>query len=229
MKPVAVLQNCEVERAGTIIDYLNDRSIPFSEIHSYKNENLPEIDGIGAIISLGSPISFTQFRSHDFLIELYEYTKQAVAHEKPFLGFCFGAQVLAAALGGTVRPNHVKEIGNCEISLTEKGKTDSIFKGFTDEFPVYQWHSDTFELPEDVENLATSDNCRNQAFRKGKLVGVQFHIEADDRQVAIWCDTYAWELAAENRSKKIILNELRNNLSQIRNISDQLLDNFFSL
>jgi GMP synthase (glutamine-hydrolysing) len=78
-----------------------------------------------------------------------------------------------------VEANKVKEIGAMPVTLTEDGAADPLFGGFDREFPVFQWHGDTFRIPFGATWLAQSSDCKNQAFRKGNLVGVQFHLEAD--------------------------------------------------
>ncbi|MGH8015718.1 MAG: type 1 glutamine amidotransferase, partial [Candidatus Zixiibacteriota bacterium] len=205
MKPVAIIQNCEVESAGNIKEYFSTRSIRYTETLSYKNQKFPDLSKVGAIINLGCPLSVTQCKNHKFLSSLFEFTKEVINQDKPHLGVCFGGQMLALALGAKVSANRKKEIGTSPIRLTNSGKKDPLFKGFKPEFPVFQWHGDTFGIPPGAANLAESDDCINQAFRKGRLAGVQFHLEADDEQVPLWCDTYIEELAGEGKDKHEII------------------------
>ena len=250
MKPVAIIQNCQVESAGNIREYLEVNSIPFTETHSYRNQKLPDLDAFSAVINLGCPLSVTNYKEHKFLIELFEFTKQAIEQEKPYLGVCFGAQMLALALGAQVRANRKKEIGAGEIRLTQVGQRDPIFKGFEKSFPVFQWHGDTFDIPLGAVNLAESDDCTNQAFHwRGRpqlvsssrlvgavgskntscAVGIQFHFEADTDKVPLWCDTYADELAGEGINKNDVTASYSAHANQMRTLSFKLLDNFFAL
>ena len=252
MKPVAIIQNCQVESAGNIREYLELNSIPFTETHSYRNQKLPDLSGVSAVINLGCPLSVTKYKEHEFLTRLFEFTKQAIEQEKPYLGVCFGAQMLALALGAKVSVNRKKEIGAGEIRLTKSGLKDPVFKGFDKSFPVFQWHGDTFEIPPGATNLAESDDCTNQAFRSGRpgapplvsssrLVGavgsdrigravaIQFHFEADADKIPLWCDTYAEELAGEGIDKDEVIASYSAHADQMRTLSFKLLDNFFSL
>jgi len=229
MKPVAIIQNCEVEAAGSIKDYFNKRKISFTETHSYRGEKLPNLSEVDAVISLGCPLSVTTYKEHQFLANLFDHTKLIIEEGKPFLGVCFGAQMLALALGAKVYPNKKKEIGVCELRLTGSGQKDPLFMGFKPTLEVFQWHGDTFDIPPGATNLAESTDCKNQAFRKGKLVGLQFHLEAEMAQVPIWCDTYADELAGEGKDKQEVLNSIKSKEEQMRPLSFRLLDNFFAL
>lgn len=229
MLPVAIIQNCEVESAGNIKDYLKSKNIPYTETHSYKNEQLPDLNHVSSVINLGCPLSVTRYTEHRFLTSLFDFTKQVIAEEKPYLGVCFGGQMLAMALGATVKANHKKEIGAGPIKLTKSGQSDPLFKGFDSEFPVFQWHGDTFGIPPGAANLAESDYCTNQAFRIGKFAGVQFHLEANDSHVPVWCDTYAEELSGEGKDKPSVIASYKPLANEMRALSFRLLDNFFSL
>jgi len=137
--------------------------------------------------------------------------------------------MLAMALGAKVSANRKKEISAGEVRLTESGRKDPLFRGFEKSFPVFQWHGDTFGIPPGAINLAESDDCTNQAFRKGKLADIQFHFEADASKVPLWCDTYADELAGEGIDKDEVIASYSTHAYQMRILSFKLLDNFFSL
>ena len=107
MKPICIIQNCEAETAGTIIDYLDARGRPSLIVPSYKTQIYPSVDTIEAVINLGCPISMTNYREHEFLKEVYAFVAQVVRDGKRYLGICFGAQMLAHVLGAKVAPNNV--------------------------------------------------------------------------------------------------------------------------
>jgi GMP synthase-like glutamine amidotransferase len=95
----------------------------------------------------------------------------------PYLGVCFGAQVLAAALGGTVERAPRPELGWVSI---ETVAPDLIASG-----PWFQWHRDRFTVPPGGTALAHND-VGVQAFRIGQSVGVQFHPEVDTLLLRSW-------------------------------------------
>jgi len=53
MKPRQIIQNCEVETAGTIVEYLNERQLAHGIVRSDKGQELPNIEDIEAVIYLG--------------------------------------------------------------------------------------------------------------------------------------------------------------------------------
>lgn len=102
--------------------------------------------------------------------------------EKKILGICFGHQILAESLGGTVlyAPAQ-KEVGAVKVHVTADGAADPLFDGVSHTFTAITGHQDAVTvLPLNATLLATSARCSMQAFRYGRAIyGVQFHPEAD--------------------------------------------------
>lgn len=93
------------------------------------------------------------------------------------LGVCFGGQLLARALGGTVARSDAPEIGWCDVRSTD---TAVVPAG-----PWFQWHFDRFTVPPGATLVAES-NCAAQAFTQGRALGLQFHPEVDEQLVQRW-------------------------------------------
>jgi GMP synthase-like glutamine amidotransferase len=66
------------------------------------------------------------------------------------------------------------------VELTANARQDPILAALPDPLPVFHWHGDTFDLPDDAVLLAKNANYQHQAFRVGKnAYGLQFHVELD--------------------------------------------------
>ena len=100
----------------------------------------------------------------------------------PFLGVCFGLQLMGRFLGGRVarNPNGL-ELGVIDVSLTKAGRQNPIFQGFPEIFSVLQSHHDAvLDLPPGAELLASSAMTKTQSFAIADyMAGVQFHPEMD--------------------------------------------------
>ena len=84
-------------------------------------------------------------------------------------------------------PNRVKEIGWYEVELTPAATDDPLLAGCRPTEPVFQWHGDTFNLPQGAVQLARGKSCENQAFRFGKCAyGLQFHLEVTAPMIETW-------------------------------------------
>jgi len=113
----------------------------------------------------------------------------------PVLGVCLGAQLMARAAGARVWSGAKKEIGFYRISLTPEGMEDRLLLGLPREFTVFQWHGDTFDIPEGGSNLASSPLFEHQLIKIGpNSYGLQFHIEVTEAMVREFLEAGSDEL-----------------------------------
>ena len=226
MKPVLFVQNWEAESAGNLADYLDDNNVRYNVVKTFDGEALPAVGDIEAAIILGNPISVRDYQKHDYLKRLFAFLADSVRADIPLLGICFGGQLLAKVLGADVVRNEVREIGLYRATLTDEGRQDKLFAGFGPELEVFHWHADTFMIPHGATLLATGETCRNQAFRKGNAVAIQFHPEPRADEIPTWCDVYAEELAEEGLTKNRLVSDYAAEADQMKQLSYRLMQNF---
>ncbi len=106
---------------------------------------------------------------------------EVVATSHPVLASCFGFHLLVQALGGEVVYDLDRmEVGTFDLTLTESGTEDELFRCLPRRFRAQLGHKDrAARLPESCANLASSNNAPYQAFRvRGKPIwATQFHPE----------------------------------------------------
>src|SRR4030065_576451 len=89
-----------------------------------------------------------------------------------------------------------KEIGWYKLNLTEESRQDKVFNALPHELSVFQWHGDTFDIPEGAARLAGSELFPNQAYRIGsRIYGLQFHLEVTKEIINQWIAEYREELS----------------------------------
>jgi GMP synthase-like glutamine amidotransferase len=182
---ILAFRHVPFEGVGRIADALQDVQIDYADLYLDPPVR-PDPAGYDALIVLGGPMSAND--DLPFLHEEVEIVAQAIARQQSVLGICLGAQLLARALGATVRRNAAPETGWFPVQLTEAGREDPLLGQLSNPFEVFHWHNDTFDLPPGATHLASSEGCRNQAFRVGKLLyGFQFHPEVTPEMIADWC------------------------------------------
>jgi GMP synthase (glutamine-hydrolysing) len=109
--------------------------------------------------------------------------KLFLQEEKPILGICLGAQLLAAALGSEVNPG-VKEIGWVPVRKMPEAFKDPVLRRLPESFPALMWHGDHFALPKGAVHLLSTDQCACAGFRYGKKAyGLVPHLEMNAAMV----------------------------------------------
>ena len=144
----------------------------------YDNYKLPDLDTIDWLIIMGGPMGVYNEAQYPWLKEEKAFIRKAVDKGKTVIGICLGSQLIAEVLGAKVYPNYQKEIGWYPVKLSDKALELTMFHSFDEQFPVFHWHGDTYDLPEGSIHLISSGNCTNQAFLyHGNVLGLQFHFE----------------------------------------------------
>jgi len=187
MWKILVIQNAPTEGPGTLGDFFRMQGIAADLLRAFAGDKIPRsVRKYHGIVSLGGPMSVHDEREHPFLGAELNLLRKAIDGNLPVLGICLGAQMIARACDAAVYRAPRGEKGWGTVNLTAKGRQDILFHGLPEELPVIQYHEDTFDMPWEGDLLATSRECRNQAFRVNNAYGFQFHVEVDRAMIADW-------------------------------------------
>ena len=176
------------EGVGGFGERLDACGVPWRYVDLFAGRPLPDLRLARALLVMGGPMGVYEAERYPFLTEEIAAIGEAVRSGVPTVGVCLGSQLLAAALGATVKPNPAgKEVGWGYVRKTPAALTDLILGSFRAEETVLHWHGDVFDLPEDAVPLAYSPMTLHQAFRWGSRAwGLLFHVEADLALVRRW-------------------------------------------
>ena len=147
----------------------------------------PRLADVSGVVLFGSTSNVEHADERPFIKEVADLTHEAVERDVPFLGLCFGAQILAWAMGADVIKAPIRELGFEPIRTLPTAADDPVLGHYADGDPVFHWHEDTFDLPEGATLLATGDRVPNQAYRVGDSAwATQFHAEVDAAEARMW-------------------------------------------
>jgi GMP synthase-like glutamine amidotransferase len=186
---VLVLQHHPDEDPGALGPLLGAAGFALRAVELDAGEAIPDLSPFDALLVMGGPQHVWEEDEHPWLVE----EKAAIRHwvadlERPFLGVCLGHQLLADALGGTVEPMAVPEIGVHFVELTPSGVADPVVGQLPNSIPGLQWHeAEVVEAPPGALVLAGNEYSAVQALRAGPAAwGVQFHLEVGPGTVRKW-------------------------------------------
>ncbi len=163
------------ETLGSIEPWLLDHGYEIGVTRFFAGDSLPRSAEVDFLIMMGGSMSVNDEDRLPWLASEKRFIREFIQTGKPVLGICLGAQLIASSLGARVYPNTVKEIGWFDVEGLSVEK--SAFS-FPRSFTVFQWHGETFDLPDGAVRLARSPVCENQALQVGaRTIGLQFHLE----------------------------------------------------
>jgi GMP synthase (glutamine-hydrolysing) len=170
--PVLVVLHQETSSPGRVGNALRVLGYDLDIRRPRFGDSLPEtLDGHAGAVIFGGPMSAND--GDDYVRREIDWIEVPLKEQRPFLGICLGAQMLARQLGARVAPHPLgrTEIGYYPIRPTAAGL--ALCPHWPDQ--VYHWHREGFELPRACELLAEGDDFPVQAVRCGNAFGVQFH------------------------------------------------------
>ena len=185
-RTAVVLQHDPSIHLGNIEPVLREHGYDL-RIVDVTTEDVTAIDPDAAdlVVVLGGEMGAYQTDEFPYLKAERDFLRERLDAERPTLGVCLGAQLMAGALGERVYKGDSMQIGFRRVEPTEAGAASPIrhFGGV----PVVEWHGDTFELPERATLLASSSDYSNEAFAIGDFaLAVQFHPEVTDEMHEQW-------------------------------------------
>ena len=194
MRPI-VLARCDPDETfGVAIQAFDDAGAPVRIWQALDGEPRPELDEAAGVVVFGSTYNVEHADEQPFIEELRTITIDAVERGVPYLGVCFGSQILAWSLGGAVGKAAVREFGFVPVRPTPSAQDDRLFGHLEDGDAAFQWHMDTFELPPGAELLVRGDEVEHQAFRVGdRAWAAQFHFEVNGDELEHWLESYGPE------------------------------------
>jgi len=163
-------------------------------------ERIPrDVRRFSGLCFMGGPMSVND--ELPWIPPALELIREAVRKDVPVIGHCLGGQLMSKALGGSVKPNAVKEIGWGEVRACDNAMARH-WLGETRSFLSFHWHGETFSVPPGATRILENDHCANQAFAVGKHLGMQCHVEMTAELIGEWLKGGAGEIA-ESRSPAV--------------------------
>ena len=183
LRPVLIVLHQETSTPGRVGNVLRALGHGLDIRRPRFGDSLPETleEHAGAVI-FGGPMSAND--PDDYVRREIDWIAVPLREQRPLLGICLGAQMLAMHLGARVAPHPQGrvQIGYYPIHPTAAGV--AVCPNWPDH--VYHWHREGFELPDGAELLAEGSDFPVQAFRFDHAFGLQFHPDVTYAMMHCW-------------------------------------------
>jgi GMP synthase (glutamine-hydrolysing) len=181
--PVLIVLHQESSTPGRVGNALRALGHPLDIRRPRFGDCLPETlaNHAGAVV-FGGPMSAND--PDEFVRREIDWISVPLREQRPFLGICLGAQMLARQLGARVAPHPEgrAQIGYYPIRPTRAGL--EVCPHWPDH--VYHWHREGFELPSGAELLAEGSDFPVEAFQLDHAFGLQFHPDVTYAMMHRW-------------------------------------------
>lgn len=188
--PVLLILHQPHSSPGNVGNWFRQHGYPLDIRRPRYGDPLPEtMEGHCGAVIFGGPQSAND--PDDFLKRETDWISVPLSENKPFMGICLGAQMLALHLGARVygHPEGYVEHGYYPITPTDAGAALFDWPGH-----VYQWHREGFDMPSGATLLAQGEYFGNQAFLYGSGFAIQFHPEITHLVMTRWVTRSAQRL-----------------------------------
>lgn len=225
---ILLFQHVPFEGPGYIKEWMEESGHDLTVAHLYNEKWNFEIENFDALIVMGGPMSVYDENKYPWLVHEMRAIEKAIESGKHVLGICLGAQLIASILGSKIYKASEKEIGWFPVQLSGETNFWPAAENRKEYPVVFHWHGETFDLPENAIRLASTVICPNQAFLyKKNVVGLQFHLEMGEKDVANIVKHCRHELTSRPfiQSKEIILSR-KDHYSHTKQMMSDLLSNW---
>ena len=230
MKPVAIFRFSSDDGPGYFASFLDRHSIPWRIVKIDEGEAIPSIaevlEDFYGLVLMGGPMSVND--ELPWIPPVLSLISETIARGQPCIGHCLGGQLMSKALGGAVTVNPVKEIGwNPVIAENNAAAREWLGEDFVAQSTLmtFQWHGETFALPNGATRILTGVACGNQAFVIGDSLGMQCHTEMTPAMIEEWCGDWAAEnvpASASVQRPEEMQRAIDGNLVALRTLADRL-------
>jgi len=225
MKPVAIFRHSLTEGPGYFVTYLERIGRPWQLVRIDAGDAVPSTPAaFSGLAFMGGPMSVND--PLPWIAQVLDLIRESVHLDVPVIGHCLGGQLMSLALGGTVGPNPVKEIGWGEVTVLDDPVAAHWLGGGLPSFLSFHWHGETFTVPPGARRVMASRHCENQAFAFGRHFAMQCHVEITAELIASWCSSGVDEIAASPgpavQSPDEIQRDLSARLARLHAVSERI-------
>jgi len=226
MLPIYIICHANCEPPGYLCTYFDKRNIPYEKFNIIKNK-ISEIDlnATSGLAFMGGPYSVND--NLPWLDDEIKLIQTIIEKGLPLMGVCFGAQLISKILGAKINTASNMETGWHQITVDTSSLTTEAPLILDDSFEAFEWHEDTFTIPDGASPIFLGHNLQNQGYIFGKILIMQFHLEMTEHMVNEWLGRYndcLPEPSKHVQHPEQITENLNERLENLHRVADKIYD-----
>ena len=189
MLPIYIVCHADCKQSDYLCNYFDNKDLLYKKINGI-NDELAALDlaAVSGLVIMGGRYSVND--EHIWITDEIKFIQEAIEKEIPMMGVCFGAQMISKALGTEVCKAKNMEAGWHTINSNTSKLAESHALKLDNSFEIFEWHEDTFSIPDGATPLFSGRNIENQGYLYGNVLAMQFHLEMTENMVHEWLSRY---------------------------------------
>jgi GMP synthase-like glutamine amidotransferase len=226
MSDILILTHADFCPPGHLAEALDAQGLAFDVLRVDRGElDHYDLDRPRAVAVMGGPMSVND--PLPWLASEEAALRRFIERGVPLIGHCLGGQLLAKTLGASVTRMPYSEIGWHGVRRCDGARPSPWLGELADSLEIFQWHGDTFDLPEGAQRLFASDWCGNQGFAWGdRTLALQGHPEMTEELVRLWLRDWSHLLDGSQPSQQSGAQMLENLSARVKALN-QVADVFY--
>lgn len=193
MAVVRIFQHEAQEGPGYLGELLDRRGFALETVRLDRGASVPTgLDRLSGLVFLGGRAD--PRADWPWMQDEMRLMRAAADADLPILAHGLGAELLAQALGGAIRPNLVEQIGWFAVERVEDAAVPGWLSMLPGRFDAFKWHRQSFEMPPGAERVLKSAWCPNEGWVRGNALALQSHLELTGPMLRAWLESYARDI-----------------------------------
>lgn len=190
---ILAVEHHDAPSLGVVGETLDKEGVETDVIWGEDGDPIPKgVSGYDGMVILGGAMNALDDNRCPYFPELVSLIRTFTEQDRPVMGICLGAQLIARAFDARAHLGGPFEFGFHPIDLTSDGADDPVMGHMSNTLNLFEWHTDHYDLPADAVKLASGRDYPNQAYRVGRATyAMQFHFEVTPPLVDGWINSHA--------------------------------------
>jgi len=224
MRKVLIFLHMYEDHSGHIQNFLGSQGVPFELVQIEEGHPVPTDipDDVAGLVFMGGTMSVNDHALLPWISQEVKLIEKAFTQDVPVFGHCLGGQLISKMLGSQITKNPIEEIGWYNVRKEHNALANEWLSELPEEFIMFHWHNERFNLPPGATRILTNANCVNQGYVIGNNIALQCHPEMTVPLTRNWVHSWMIDPTPTVQTAEEILDDLDNKVVQMNAVADAM-------